>query len=59
MRWIATALSVTAAVVLLTNCADIPYAYGDFDESYTRALNDSPYNQHVCQSSSHDLRYCR
>jgi hypothetical protein len=59
MKWTATLLSVTAAVVLLSNCADTSYAYKEFDESYNRALNDSAYNRYACQNYNHDFRYCR
>ena len=59
MRWIATLLSVTAAVVLLSNCADTSYAYQPFDQSYARALNDSAYNRYACQHDNHDFRNCR
>jgi hypothetical protein len=59
MRWIATLLSVTAAVVLLSNCADTSSAYREFDESYNRALNDSAYSRYACQHDNHDFRFCR
>ena len=58
MRWIATLLSVTAALVLLSNCADTSFAYQQLDKVYGRALND-PYNSYACQRYSHDSLYCR
>ena len=59
MRWIATLLSVAAAVMFLSNCAEPSYAYKDFDESYNKALNDSTYNQLACRGPNHDFRFCR
>lgn len=54
MKWTATLLSVTVAVVLLSNCAETSYAYRDFDMSYQRALND-----YACLYDNRDFRYCR
>ena len=59
MKWIATLLGATAAIVFLSNCADVPYAQRDFDESYNRALNDTSYNRFACQPYNHDFRFCR
>jgi hypothetical protein len=56
----ATLLSVTTAVVFLSNCADTSYAGRDFDEVRNRALNDPAYNRFACQGNNHgDLRSCR
>lgn len=58
MNWIATLLSVTTAVALLSNCADTSYAYRPFDDGYSRALNDTN-DRFACQHDNHDFRYCR
>ena len=56
MRGIAT---FAAAIMFLSNCANIPYAYSDYDESYRRTVNDNAYNQYACRFQNHDFRYCR
>ena len=58
MKGIATLLSVAAAVMLLSNCVDMPNAYSTNDESYRRTLNDNAYNRYACRLQNHDFRYC-
>jgi hypothetical protein len=59
MRWIATLLSVTAAVVFLSNCADTSYPGREFDEIHNQTLNDPAYNRFACRGANHDFRVCR
>lgn len=58
MKWIATLLSVTAAVAFLSNCADTSYAYRGFEQNTNRALND-PFNRYDCKTYNHDFHACR
>ena len=58
MKGIATLLSVTAAMIVLSNCADVPYADSNYDESYRRTLNDTAYSRYECRFQNHDFRYC-
>jgi len=59
MKRIATLLSVVAAIMFLSNCANTPYAFSDYDESYRRTLNDNAYNRYECRFQDHDFRFCR
>lgn len=59
MERIATALSVGAALLFLSNCAEIPYAQRDFDESHSRSLNDTSYDRFACRAHDHDFLHCR
>ena len=59
MKWMATGLSVAAAMTVLSNCTNLPFPETTFDARSERALNGTANDRTICRQGTHDLRDCR
>ena len=59
MKRIATGLSIAAAMMVLANCANAPFAETTFEARSERALNGTANDRYICRLGDHDFRDCR